>query len=68
MTIYRLRWYLRLEEQQITRWFGDKNEATDQYDKLKEAVTNGFGSLIEFFTRSESSEFHEGEVLHTFEN
>lgn len=64
MTIYRVEWYLAIEERVITRWLDSREKADEMYDSVRNALDPGSWICEEEWASGPSGVFGKQEVIH----
>lgn len=68
MKIYKLQWYLTIEERTITKLIANRKIALDRWNDLYQVIRNGHKDIsyvsLQELVENDFGEFEEGETLH----
>mgnify|MGYP007117052572 FL=1 len=64
LRLFKLSWYLQIEERMIEKWITREDKAIDQYNEVQGALDRGCWICLEEYNEDENNELVRGETLH----
>ena len=64
LRLFKLSWYLQIEERMIEKWITREDKAIEQYNEVRGALDRGCWICLVEYNEGENNELVRGETLH----